>query len=442
MLIDKSPRFNLNVVLRETGVKADTLRAWERRYQLPVPQRTEGGHRLFSQYDIETVRWLLARRREGMRISRAVGLFRDLEVQGKDPFSYLSGDPVDSPPVTSSDSQVEILSTMRSRWVRACMDFDEAAAEDVLAQSFARFPVEVACYEILQKGLVDVGDRWYEGTATVQMEHFATELALRRLHTLMAAAPQPVKDQTVLLGCPPGEQHTFSSLLIAMLLRYRGWKVIYLGADVPEEWLAETVRMTHPALVVMTAMRLTSAARLLETALFLQRNRIPLAYGGGAFSTHPGLQERIPGTFLGDTIHEGMKTIEATLAGIPRVTEVVMENTQFAMLHDTLSSKKAAIEAEMMRGLPQSEMHGISLPVLQGVSTYLLDDILAALALGELDLLQGNLAWIKGLLAHRRVPAELLTVYLGVFRDAVQAVLGEDGRVVTDWLGDLIQQGV
>ena len=65
--------------MRETGIKADTLRAWERRYGLPVPERSPGGHRLYSQYDIETIKWLQARQEEGLRINRAVDLWRSMQ---------------------------------------------------------------------------------------------------------------------------------------------------------------------------------------------------------------------------------------------------------------------------------------------------------------------------------------------------------------------------
>ena len=51
--ISKEPAFNLKVIIHETGIKADTLRAWERRYDLPQPARTAGGHRLYSSYDIK-----------------------------------------------------------------------------------------------------------------------------------------------------------------------------------------------------------------------------------------------------------------------------------------------------------------------------------------------------------------------------------------------------
>lgn len=93
--INRSPAFNMKVVVQETGIKPDTLRAWERRYGLPDPQRTAGGHRLYSQYDIDLLKWLLARLDEGMSISHAVTMWRQLEVDGKDPL--LASGPTSSP---------------------------------------------------------------------------------------------------------------------------------------------------------------------------------------------------------------------------------------------------------------------------------------------------------------------------------------------------------
>ena len=83
--ISQSPAYNLKVVLKETGLKADVLRAWERRYNLPQPQRTPGGHRLYSEYDIEIVKWLRTRQAEGLSISRAVELWKETIAAGNDP---------------------------------------------------------------------------------------------------------------------------------------------------------------------------------------------------------------------------------------------------------------------------------------------------------------------------------------------------------------------
>ena len=97
--INKKPTYNLKVVLRETGIKPDTLRAWERRYGLPQPERSAGGHRLYSQYDFETIKWLIARQGEGLRINRAVKLWRSIEESGQDPLKAMpkAGSPAQPP---------------------------------------------------------------------------------------------------------------------------------------------------------------------------------------------------------------------------------------------------------------------------------------------------------------------------------------------------------
>ena len=70
-----TPIYNLKAVVQETGIKPDTLRAWERRYDLPKPQRTASGHRLYSQNDIDMLHWLMARQEEGLSISRAIEMW-------------------------------------------------------------------------------------------------------------------------------------------------------------------------------------------------------------------------------------------------------------------------------------------------------------------------------------------------------------------------------
>jgi len=84
-----TPTYNLKAVLKETGLKADVLRAWERRYDLPKPHRTPGGHRLYSEYDIETIKWLMARQEEGLSISHATELWRSLKASGQEPLQQV-----------------------------------------------------------------------------------------------------------------------------------------------------------------------------------------------------------------------------------------------------------------------------------------------------------------------------------------------------------------
>ena len=126
------PRFNLKAVVQQTGLKPDTLRAWERRYGLPLPERSSGGHRLYSQPDIDTIKWLVARQREGLSIKRAVELWRQVEAEGRDPWQEVI--PFDSPavPILRPDAAAETIAQLREQWIDACLAFDEQRAQQLL----------------------------------------------------------------------------------------------------------------------------------------------------------------------------------------------------------------------------------------------------------------------------------------------------------------------
>jgi methanogenic corrinoid protein MtbC1 len=430
--ISKEPKYNLRFVIKETGLKADTLRAWERRYNLPSPQRTAGGHRLFSDYDVETIKWLIARQEEGVSIRLAVDLWRETLNKGQDPLGpsltdqYTSADPI-------PEGGLEVLDNFKKRWLQACLNFDGVAADQVLNQAFAQFSLQTVCIGILQSGLSEIGNLWYQGEVSVQQEHFASELAVRRLHSLISAAPQPIQKGTVLVGCPQGENHTFSLLMITLLLRYRGWDIIYLGANVPKAQIEETIAKTKPDLVVMVAMQLVTAATLLDTALYLLEAKVPLAFGGRIFNLHPGLYQRIPGHYLGTELSGAIEIIENLLKGPFPNTEFVPGLNHYSQTVALFTEKVNEIETQTLNNL-RGKWQNISEAALHNANAFLAQDITAALSLGDIHLLGSNMAWIKGLIENRDSNADLFQNYLAAYHDAVSLVLGEPGLPIVEGL--------
>src|SRR5512139_25266 len=198
------PTFNLKAVVRETGLKPDTIRAWERRYGVPKPRRTSGGHRLYAQRDIDLLKWMSARQHEGLSISRIVDLWKSLEADGKDPLQVTSHNLMrQSIPL----SDVGELANLRQDWVQACLNFDEPRAEQAVSQAFALFPLNSVVLDVLLRGLAEIGEGWYRGEVAVQQEHFASTLTARRLQTMIAAAPAPTRLERVVVAAPPDEQH-------------------------------------------------------------------------------------------------------------------------------------------------------------------------------------------------------------------------------------------
>lgn len=430
--MDKTPTYNLKVVVNETSVKPDTLRAWERRYGLPTPERTDGGHRLYSEYDIEVIKWLLARQDEGLSISRAVKLWRSIRKEGRDPFR----EPGISTPEPSSlhktDFQVgEALLELREAWVHACLAFDETKAERVLTQAFALYPPETVCIELLQKGLAQIGEQWYNDEASVQQEHFASALAMRRLNTLLAAAPAPTRNGRILIGCPPHEDHTFAPLMLTLMLRYRGWDLLYLGANVPQARFEATIQSIKPHLILLTAQTLHTAATLAEIAFSIQHQNVPLAFGGSIFNRIKDLRYRIPGHYLGNDFTTAVETVETLLTTksvTPRVFQVP-ESYQESLRY--YRRQQAMIEARVWQALQENDM---PYEHFANANIHLSRDIVAALTFGDMEFMGAEIAWVEKLLLNYNMPLSLLRLYLHMYYEVARDTLDERGAPVVEWL--------
>ncbi len=433
----RAPTYNLKVVIQETGLKPDTLRAWERRYGLPDPKRSAGGHRLYSQYDIEMIKWLIERQKEGLRINRAVQLWRSFEEQGQDPLQVM---PHTEPPRIAAPSDVlsgATIDEVRQNWVAACLAFDEASAENILAQAFARYPLETVCLEVLRRGLSEVGELWYEGESTVQQEHFASALAILRLNALLSAAPPPTRRGKILVACPPGEDHIFSLLLTTLFLRRRGWDVVYLGANVPISKLDATIQSAKPDLIISAAQQLITAANLFEVAKYLQEQDAPLAYGGLIFNLIPELRDRIPGYFLGESLDGIIQAVDHLMLNPPRIMDVKPVTDQYLQAAAHFREYQPLIAADMWE---KFHLNGMEEYHLEIANDFLGQDIQAGLNLGDLNFLRHEFNWLADLLQTHDIPNELLPKYLSLYKQAVETNLDQRGQLIVDWLKDFTSE--
>lgn len=434
-MVSTTPAFNLKVVLKETGIAPDTLRAWERRYGLPKPQRSAGGHRLYSQRDIETIKWLMERQSEGLSISRAVDLWNERVASGSDPLAGLV-QAVSTIPVqyTSPDTT---LDTLRAQWIAACLEFSESAVEQTLNQAFSMFPVEAVCVDVLQRGLSEIGERWYENRASVQQEHFASGLAMRRLDAVLSASPTPTRDQTVLVGCPPDEWHAFTPLLLALLLRRRGLHVIYLGANVPEAQFSNTVKDVRANLVALVAQQLITAATLQQTALALSSQNIPVAFAGRIFNLHPQLPANIPGIFLGPDLPSALDEIELILAKRVRLPQPKAASPSHVAAHQAFLSKRGQIELTLKEGVEPLSMAPED---IQTGIHFLGENITAALQLGDMSLVTNEVEWLKALLQFHEAYPQQLIHFMQTYSDAVNRNINGQGKSILDWFAAEIEK--
>ncbi len=437
---DTTPIYNLKAVVQQTGLKPDTLRAWERRYGLPNPERAESGHRLYSAHDVEVIRWLMDRQQEGMSIGRAVDLWNQLASTESAPLDSqgLNGN---GAAVADMQPSVEAIpasyaENLRERWVTACLQFDEQSAEDTLSQAFSLFPVETVCLSVLQAGLAEIGQGWHQGKITVQQEHFASGLAMRRLESLLSAMPAPHKRGRILIGCPAEEDHTFPPLLLSVLLRRHGYDVVYLGANVPLRSMEVTINSTRPKLVIMTAQQLYTAASLLGMAELLQQRRITLAFGGLIFNKIPALAGAIPGVFLGDSFETGLETIRELMSEATYSETGITIPPENQAARDHFHQHQSEIEADIWAKLGSQSVPARQLDI---ANRFMGKNIRSALLLGNLDYIGPDLVWIEQLLVnYYEMPAVVVNGYLHAYYEAARKRLGDDGKIVIDWLENLL----
>jgi methanogenic corrinoid protein MtbC1 len=437
---NRMPRFNLNVVVRETGIKADTLRAWEQRYGLPQPERSAGGHRLYSQDDLDTIHWLASQTRDrGMRISRAVDLWRKIERSGGSPIVASSATEPGQRFLTPAPD-AHTLASLRTSWVDACLAFDEGQGERIINESFAYYSLETVTTDILLHGLSTIGSLWYEGTASVQQEHFTTELIMRRLHTLIAASPPPFHRSRIVIASPPKELHTVPALLLTLLLRNRGWEAIYLGADVPEDQFTDTSGRIKPDLVISSATRLETVATLRDIALELENQKTKVAYGGRIFNALPNLTKRIPGHFLGTNLNDAIPRIERLLREPWLQGDSIEASAEASQVASAFEDVKPVLDARIHTWATDAFNQESVRGEMRSANDQLGRDLLAAVSLSEIDSIATTIAWLGEFLAHRGIAGANFKHYLTTYRDTTSALLGDRGRPITAWLSDYLQE--
>src|SRR5215203_4946228 len=223
-----APYLTIGEFSRRVGVSVDLLRAWERRYGVPRPERTAKGRRLYAREDelaIVAMRRALAR---GLPAAEAARLASATQVQ--------------APPVDGGGELAAIEERLRDAFSR----YDEGQAQEALDRLFGAYTVDTAIAAVVLPLLAGIGDRWAASEIGIEQEHFASHIIHGRLLSL-GRKWDTGNGPRALLACPPGELHTMGLLCFGLSLRNRGWRVTYLGADTPVDGISEVAAVIDPA---------------------------------------------------------------------------------------------------------------------------------------------------------------------------------------------------
>ncbi|HMN62188.1 MAG TPA: cobalamin-dependent protein, partial [Anaerolinea sp.] len=202
------------------------------------------------------------------------------------------------------------------RLSQALMRRDETEASDLLREAQAIFDLMTIFMQIVGPALVEIGEAWYNGRIRVTTEHFASAFLRGRMLTLLQAYPSRRNAPYILLGGAPTEQHELGPLMLSVLLRSLGYRVEFLGPDIPVDDLVDYASYEHPAMIVLSATTTPAALELkrMQEKLRKLRSAPIFGYGGMAFDLNPELREKIPGNYLGNTLELAVQNIKELLS--------------------------------------------------------------------------------------------------------------------------------
>jgi len=266
-------RYPLRAVMRRTGLSADVLRAWERRYRAIEPDRTQGGQRLYSNEDVERLVLLQRATAAGHSISEIARLDR----VALEALLDRAGRPRAPRVIPAADAFLRAA-------VTAAADLDSAAMEAVLKRAALSVGTEAFVDELLPRFLRTVGDRWHRGSITPAHEHLATQTVRRVLGWVTEPFDAAEDAPRIVVATPASEYHELGAMLVAAAAAGEGWRVLYLGANLPAADIvaaATQVGASAVALSLVYADGEQAIRELRETANALPVE-VPIFVGGMA----------------------------------------------------------------------------------------------------------------------------------------------------------------
>ena len=298
------PLLRIGELSRRLGVSDHVLRAWENRYGLLQPVRSPGGFRLYSEADEWRIRRMQAYLADGLSAAEAAR-------------AALSGDASTPPGQPAGPPRAASAGDGLSAALRQALDaFDEPAAQAVLDRLLADLSVPAVLRDVVLPYLAELGERWQRGTASVAMEHFASNVIRGRLAGLARGWGSGHGPQA-LLACPPGELHDMALMVFGIVLHRNGWRIGYLGANTPVEELERAIDASHPDLVVLAATVPETLEPLRpELASLARRAPLALAGAGATAQTATAAGARLIGGRPGDRGRAGrVVAVKVLVAG-------------------------------------------------------------------------------------------------------------------------------
>lgn len=296
-----APRYPVRLVALRTGLTPHVLRAWERRYHVVAPTRSDGGQRLYSDLDVERLRRLRRLTERGHGIGRIAGLSLDELRRLDDQPSAAPGGPSGDESALSEGARVAV-----ERVLRAARRLDAVELQAVLERAAVTLGVPIFLESVVAPAVDRIGHGWSEGSVTVAQEHMATAVFRRVLGWLLGVYEVPAATRRLVVATPPHQVHEIGALIVGVSAAAEGWRVTYLGPDMPVSDLVNAAEQTGSQAVALSVVYVADDAELAGSIREI-RAELPESVAliiGGAASNRIRRQAEAAGALVVDSLPE------------------------------------------------------------------------------------------------------------------------------------------
>lgn len=228
-------RYTIKELEQLSGIKAHTIRIWEKRHQLIVPQRTSTNIRYYSDDDLKKIINVSVLNNNGLKISKIAELTP----------SEMSQRVVE---LTQSTTETDVYI---DQLIVAMVDLEEEQFDRVLSHLQLKFGFTEALFNVVYPFLEKIGILWQTGNITPAQEHFISNLIRQKLMVAIDSLPlAPKSSKRVVLFLPENELHELGLLAYNYLARQLGFRTYYLGQHVPYTDLKQVCESHHPHFII------------------------------------------------------------------------------------------------------------------------------------------------------------------------------------------------
>lgn len=228
-------KYSIKELEKLSGIKAHTIRIWEKRHNIIEPQRTSTNIRFYTDVDLKRIINVSLLNSHGFKISKIADMSAEDVIRKVQEISEQKNDaliPID-----------QLLIAM--------VDLNEEQFERIVSQYTQKFGLDRAITEVVYPFLDKIGVLWQTGEITPAHEHFISNLIRQRLIVSIAALPIPTSSsKRALLFLPEGELHELGLLFLHYIIRKNGYKTYYLGQSVPYDDLKKVYEVHKPQLLI------------------------------------------------------------------------------------------------------------------------------------------------------------------------------------------------